>query len=108
MQDSQRRRVAAVVAITAALLGVTSTSAPAAGLGQFCGGILDIRCDGGLFCDLEGGVCGAGDRGGTCARIPRACTRGVQRPVCGCNGKTYSNNCERRMARMSRRHAGAC
>jgi hypothetical protein len=108
MQYRQTRRITAMVAIIAALVTMTSMSALAASMGQFCGGILDIRCDQGLFCDLEGGACGAGDRGGTCARIPRACTRGVQRPVCGCNGKTYGNNCERRLARMSRWHAGAC
>jgi hypothetical protein len=108
MQYRQTGRFLAVIAIVAALVAMTSVSAPAISLGQFCGGILDIRCDQGLFCDLVGSVCGAGDRGGTCAHIPRACTRGVQRPVCGCNGKTYGNNCDRRIARASRWHAGAC
>src|SRR6185369_1420959 len=108
MQYRRTGRITAMVAAVAALVAMNSMSALAASVGQFCGGVLDIRCEQGLFCDLEGGVCGAGDRGGTCARIPRACTRGIQRPVCGCNGRTYQNNCERRMARMSRRHPGTC
>src|SRR6185369_15357808 len=83
MQYRRTGRITTMVTIMAALAAMNSTSALAASVGQFCGGILDIRCEQGLFCDLEGGVCGAGDRGGTCARIPGACTRGIQRPVCG-------------------------
>ena len=81
--------------------------AAAAGLGQFCGGIAGIKCDGGLFCEFGGGTCGRFDQGGTCARIPRFCTR-IFKPVCGCDGKTYGNDCTRQAAKVSKRSDGRC
>ena len=100
-------RIAAAAALAVAVLVALSAAAPAASLGQFCGGILSVPCDGGLFCELSGGRCGAGDFGGTCGRVTQVCAR-IYRPVCGCNGKTYGNDCERKAARVSLRHEGRC
>jgi len=89
------------------LLVLAPGSASAAGPGQFCGGIAGIRCDKGLFCEFPAPFCGFFDRSGTCQRIPRICPR-IFRPVCGCDGKTYPNDCVRQAARVSKRHDGRC
>ena len=44
---------------------------------------------------------------GVCITLPTGCTTDVN-PVCGCNGQTYSNDCERVRARAQLDHAGAC
>jgi hypothetical protein len=44
---------------------------------------------------------------GVCIMLPTGCTTDVN-PVCGCNGQTYSNDCERVRARAQLDHAGAC
>jgi hypothetical protein len=62
-------------------------------------------CDGGLFCEFDGGTCGMFDRSGTCVRIPSCCRR-IDRPACGCNGVTYSNDCVRQTAKVSKKHDG--
>jgi hypothetical protein len=44
---------------------------------------------------------------GTCVRAPDVCAQ-IFLPVCGCNGKTYGNDCQRRAAKVSKAHDGAC
>jgi hypothetical protein len=100
--------------IAASALGVVIASlagggATAAGLGQVCGGRLGIGCDRGLFCDFQPGTCGSFLAEGTCVRVPRFCQRRLTfRPVCGCNGNTYPNDCQRRQAIVSKQHDGRC
>jgi len=83
------------------------SDAGAAGVGQFCGGFAGIKCDRGLWCQLNTGQCRFGDASGTCARVPRFCPL-IFRPVCGCDGKTYSNDCVRQRHRVSKAHDGKC
>lgn len=72
-----------------------------------CGGLLGTQCKAGAFCDYPAGTCGAADQAGLCAVPPHACPD-VWAPVCGCDGVTYGNDCERRAAGASLLHDGAC
>ena len=55
----------------------------------------------------KNGQCSIIDMSGTCAKVPRFCTR-IFKPVCGCDGKTYGNDCERQVAMVSKNHNGKC
>jgi Kazal-type serine protease inhibitor domain len=78
-----------------------------ANLDEACGGPDKITCNSALFCHLPDGQCSAPDAAGTCAKAPDFCMR-VSRPVCGCNGKTYQNECEARHAKVAIDYASAC
>jgi hypothetical protein len=97
------------VSLAAALMMALSlpTGAGAVGPGKQCGGFPGIQCDAGLFCQKKPGQCSIIDMSGTCAKVPRFCP-GIFRPVCGCDGKTYGNDCERQAAMVSKNYNGKC
>ena len=97
------------VSLFAALAMMISipTSASAVGLGKQCGGFPGIQCDAGLFCQKKPGQCSIIDISGTCAKVPRFCPR-IFRPVCGCDGKTYDNDCVAHKAGVSVAYVGSC
>ena len=43
----------------------------------------------------------------TCAATPKICNK-IFRQVCGCDNKTYANDCERQAAGVSKLHNGKC
>jgi hypothetical protein len=70
-----------------------------------------IECASGQFCEDLAGRCGLGAGGplvhGACVARPQGCD-GNFLPVCGCDGGTYSNDCERQRAGVSKASDGAC
>ena len=101
------RGICVSLALAAAVTLLSPPGASAVGPGKQCGGFPGIPCDAGLFCQNPPGTCGVIDVGGRCVKVRRVCGR-IYRPVCGCDGKTYGNDCERQMAMVSKNHNGAC
>ena len=71
--------------------------------------IRDNDCAANEFCEFAAGSCPKKNSGaqGTCVVKPEGCTQQFD-PVCGCDNKTYGNDCIRRMAGVSLKSTGAC
>lgn len=99
--------ISVLAVLFAGLLSCGSSDSDAVAEGQACGGEQNIQCAGGLFCKYETGVCAENSAQGVCSSIPEMCIE-LFSPVCGCDGKTYSNSCKAFAAGSSVRSEGEC
>jgi hypothetical protein len=88
-------------------LAAPQAQAKTAGEGQTCGGVAGMQCGSGLYCEMATGMCHKPDAAGVCKPRPEVCPQHVL-PVCGCDGKTYSNACHARQEGQSVETMGAC
>jgi len=87
-------------------VGGTAGTGGASSTGKTCGGFAGLPCAAGEICETPPGHCCC-DYSGTCAVKPQVCAM-IYQPVCGCDGTTYSNDCERQVAGVSKDFDGAC
>ncbi|MEY4547938.1 MAG: hypothetical protein RL685_4133 [Pseudomonadota bacterium] len=77
-------------------------------IGQACGSRGLPQCGDGFFCAFPPEAnCGRSDAPGVCAQRAEACIL-IFDPVCGCDGRTYSNSCIASSAGVSVERDGAC
>lgn len=106
----------ALLLLSGTMMSFSASPASAAAKGEVCGGAEKVTCDAGLVCDIDMGKCDAADAPGQCRSVKTTCDapteeekkKAEDRTVCGCDGKTYATNCERRVAKVNLKSKGKC
>lgn len=77
-----------------------------------CGPSLNVKCPSGQFCELASACGPSGNTFGVCAPFGKIddCddVAGPDGPECGCEGKFYTNTCQRRAFGMLEAPSGTC
>ncbi len=68
---------------------------------------MGASCNKDEWCDYPTSSCGGADDEGVCRPRPSGCDLSYA-PVCGCNGKTYPNECAANQQGMDIRTKGPC
>lgn len=78
--------------------------------GDFCGTRGNqMYCAIGEYCHYEvGDICGRADAPGSCRAVGSPVCPEIYQPVCGCDDRTYSNECFATAAGVSVLHASSC
>jgi len=88
--------------------GSDTSAPPSGGDGAICGTRGAAACPADQFCSYAVGAdCGATDRPGHCMAKPQLCPHLIK-PVCGCDGTTYHNDCEASRAGTGLKSIGSC
>ena len=74
---------------------------------ETCGGTGALQCPAGEACRFDFDKCNVPDLAGICVRVPATCAKQGP-PICGCDGKTYPNECELLKAGVRPAKHGAC
>ncbi|MBI3704519.1 MAG: hypothetical protein HY244_11910 [Rhizobiales bacterium] len=101
------RHIVTAAALIAGLGLLAMNGASAKPAAKTCGGVAGVMCPGAQYCDYKAGQCRFMERVGVCIVVPTVCTL-IYKPVCGCDGKTYGNDCVRQAHKVQLDHTGVC
>jgi len=114
-RQTHRRRAVALAAAAVVVFGVGVALAVRAGHSDersaVACSITEPTCSVDEFCsfmDTAGNVCGVAEQPGHCLPRPATCRDMPTKPVCGCDGTTYANTCEARLARVGVAYQTPC